>query len=140
MKKSWHLLEKILSGEKTAESRWYKSKRSPWGVIHAGDILWFKDSGEPVTAKARVVRVLQFDNLSPEKTNRILKKYGRQDLGIADYQNLSNELKEYFKNKKYCLIIFFDQVKKVKPFKIDKTGFGAMSAWVSVNDIKKIKA
>ncbi|MDO8559127.1 MAG: hypothetical protein Q7R84_02240 [bacterium] len=33
MKKSWGLTEKILSGQKKIESRWYLSKRSPWDTI-----------------------------------------------------------------------------------------------------------
>ena len=54
MKKSWKLTEKILSGEKKIESRWYKSKYPPWGKIKKGDIIYFKDSGEPVSIKAKV--------------------------------------------------------------------------------------
>jgi len=30
-------------------------------------------------------------------------------------------------------------VEKIKPFNIDKTGFGAMSAWISVDDINQLK-
>jgi len=60
MKKSWGLLPKILSGEKTCESRWYKFKRDPWDKVKEGDTLWFKDSGEPVSVKARVRKVSQF--------------------------------------------------------------------------------
>jgi len=29
--------------------------------------------------------------------------------------------------------------KKIEPFDIDKTGFGAMSAWISVENINEIK-
>lgn len=60
MKKSWKLTEKILSGEKKIESRWYKSKRVPFGRISAGETVYFKDGGEPVTIKAEVEKVLQF--------------------------------------------------------------------------------
>jgi ASC-1-like (ASCH) protein len=137
MKKSWHLLEKIISGEKTIESRWYKNRSRPWNQISPGDKIYFKDSGEPVTLKARVTKVLQFSDLTPEKTKAILKKYGQKDLGIT--KNLPKDLKAYFENKKYCLLVFLGDVQKVKPFKIDKTGFGAMSAWIRVEDIKKIK-
>ena len=43
MKKSWGLVEKILAGEKTVESRWYKSKCVPWDRIKPKDIIYFKD-------------------------------------------------------------------------------------------------
>jgi hypothetical protein len=28
---------------------------------------------------------------------------------------------------------------KIEPFEIDKSGFGTMSAWISVDDINKIR-
>ncbi|MEI7477466.1 MAG: hypothetical protein WCJ81_02865 [bacterium] len=35
MKKSRKLIPKIVSGEKTIESRWYQTKRAPWNTVHA---------------------------------------------------------------------------------------------------------
>lgn len=138
MKKSWGLLPKILSGEKTVESRWYKNRSAPWDKIKPGDALWFKDSGAPVTVKVRVTKVLQFDNLTPQKTKQILKKYGQADLGV-NLKNLPPSVKQYFQGKRYCLLIFFDRVKEVTPFEINKAGFGAMSAWLCVERIEEIK-
>lgn len=57
MKKSWGLTQKILSGKKKIESRWYKSKCSPWGKIGKGDVVCFKDSGEPISIKTEVEKV-----------------------------------------------------------------------------------
>lgn len=74
MKKSWDMIPKILTGEKTIESRWYQTKRAPWGKIAAGETVYFKNSGEPVTAKATVAKVLQFKSLNPEKIKEILEK------------------------------------------------------------------
>lgn len=127
MKKSWGLLPKILSGEKKIESRWYKNRARPWGCITAGDVVYFKNSGEPVTVMATVERVLAFDKLTPEKIKTILEKYGQAD-GIKN-----SDLPYYFnlfKNKHYCLLIFLKNVEKVEPFEVDKTGFGAMAAWL----------
>jgi len=137
MRKAWGLTDKILHGEKTAESRWYKNKYQPWNRITAGDAIYFKDSGGPVRAKARVTRVLQFENLTPEKTKEILRKYGHKDLGLDE--KIPKEIKDYFQDKKYCLLIFFDQVLKIRPFRINKAGFGTQSSWLIVDDIEKIK-
>lgn len=79
MKKSWGLLPKILSGEKTIESRWYQTKRPPWGKISAGDTVYFKNSGEPVTVKSQISQVLTFENLTPDKIKNILEEYGKED-------------------------------------------------------------
>lgn len=139
MKKSWKLIPKIISGEKTAESRWYKFKHLPWDRIHPGDTIWFKDSGEPVTVCAKVTRVSQFHDLTLQKTKEILVKYGRNDLGVDMAGKLPRGLSDYFRNKSHAIFVFFKDVQCVKPFNIDKTGFGVMSAWITVPDIETIK-
>ena len=136
MKKSWGLTQKILTGKKKIESRWYKLKYSPWGKIEKGDNIYFKDSGEPVSIKAEVEKVLSFSDLTPQKVKNILYEYGRDD-GIE--KNKIPDFFELFKNKKYCLLIFLKNPKRIKPFEIDKTGFGMMSAWLFVGNIAKIR-
>jgi len=136
MKKSWGLTQKILSGNKKIESRWYVSKYAPWDRIKAGETVYFKDSGEPVTIKAEVSKVLQFSNLNREKVKKILNQYGKEEgISIDDIPHFF----ELVKNKKYCLLIFLENPQKIKPFKIDKTGFGMMSAWLCIDNIKKKK-
>ena len=136
MKKSWGLTKKILSGEKKIESRWYKSKYPPWNKIKEGELIYFKDSGEPVSIKAEVEKVLQFSNLNSEKVKQILEDYGKDD-GIT--QDKVAEFYELFKNKKYCMLIFLKNPQKIEPFEIDKKGFGMMSAWICVNNIDILK-
>jgi len=112
MKKSWGLTKKILSGEKKIESRWYKSKYPPWNKIKEGELIYFKDSGEPVSIKVEVEKVLQFSNLNSEKVKQILEDYGKDD-GIT--QDKVAEFYELFKNKKYCMLIFLKNPQKYDP-------------------------
>lgn len=136
MRKSWGLLPKILSGEKRIESRWYKNKYSPWDKIKRGDVVYFKNSGEPVSLKAEVNKVIQFSNLVPRRVKEILEKYGKEDgLGVKDLPKFFQK----FKDKKYCILVFLKNPRKIKPFEIDKKGFGMMSAWITVDNINKIK-
>ncbi|OQA53276.1 MAG: hypothetical protein BWY43_00047 [candidate division WS2 bacterium ADurb.Bin280] len=96
MRKSWGLTQKILSGQKKIESRWYKVKYVPWDRIKTGEIVYFKDSGEPITIKTEVDKVIQFSDLTPEKVKEILFQYGQSDgLGI----NKIPEFFEMFKEK-----------------------------------------
>jgi len=136
MKKSWGLTQKILSGQKKIESRWYLNKHVPWDKIKAGEIVYFKDSGEPVYLKAEVEKVIQFSDLTPEKVKEILAIYGADD-GLEN-TNIP-EFYERFKDRKYCLLIFLKNPQKIEPFEIDKSGFGMMSAWITVQDINLIK-
>ena len=136
MRKSWGLLPKILSGEKRIESRWYKNKYSPWDKIKRGDVVYFKNSGEPVGIRVEVNKVIQFSNLIPRRVKEILEKYGKEDgLGIKDLPRFFQK----FKDKRYCILVFLKNPKKIKPFKINKKGFGIMSAWITVDNINKIK-
>ncbi len=36
-------------------------------------------------------------------------------------------------------MMFLKNPQKIEPFEIDKKGFGAMAAWLTVADIEKIK-
>lgn len=120
------LIAKILSGEKKIESRWLKNKSAPWGKVKTGDTIYFKKSGGPVTAVASVSKILQFDNLSSDKVRVILDKWP-----LIDY--------EWVKNKKYCVLIWLKNPKSVKPFKINKSGFGSATAWLCVGNIEKVR-
>ncbi len=138
-KKGDNILGDIIAGRKTIESRWYVHKVAPWNKIFAGDTVYFKESGCPVMAKAYVSKVLQYDNLHAEKIEEIIKDYGKQ---IAP--NLPEE--EFFLwaqnqvGKKYCILIFLEDVQKIPPFNIDKIGFGCASAWlvVEIENVAKI--
>lgn len=136
MKKEWGLTDKILSGKKTVESRWYKFKRPPWERVQAGDVVYFKDTAGPVRAKAEVAKVLQFANLTPQKTEEILRQYGQADLGAEE---IMPQIRQYVQGKNYCLLVFLKNPRKVEPFNINKAGFGAMAAWLTIDDINKIK-
>lgn len=136
MRKSWDLTEKIISGEKSIESRWYDSRVAPWDRIKAGDTVYFKNSGEPIRIKSSVGKVLQFSDLNENKVADLLKEYAAQD-GIDDAD--VPKFFQMFKDKKYCILIFLRDVRAVEPFDIDKSGFGSMSAWIVTEDVEKIK-
>lgn len=132
LSKKRNLLQKIISGEKTIESRWYKFKKTPYQNIFVNDTVYFKDSGEPVTVKARVGKVLFFENLDDDKIKQIFTKYAKQ-IGVDE--SYSSEIKK----KNFCTLVFIDNIQLLEPFNIDKTGYGLMAAWITIDDISKIK-
>lgn len=136
LRKSWGLTAKILTGQKKIESRWYKDKYSPWDKIHKGEAIYFKESGEPVTIKARVGKVVQFSNLTQDKVKGLLQRHGK-DIGIE-----KQDIPEYFKlfkDKRYCILIFLENPEQVQPFIINKNGYGMMTAWMTVPSIEVLK-
>lgn len=128
------LLTKILTGEKTIESRWYKSKVAPWGNIKAGETIYFKESGDPVRAKAQIAEVMQF-YLPQTNIPELLEKYSKE----ICFSNPMPELIQWCGQRKYCILMRLKNVEPVEPFEINKKGFGLMAAWITVDRIEKIK-
>ena len=129
------LIPNILSGKKKIESRWYKNRRDPWNKINSCDLVYFKDSGKLVTAMAEVEKVEQYE-LNNDVVKEIIEKYGGEG-GI----NLNNKDPEndYYSSKKYCILIFLKNPKEIKPFEINKKGFGIKNSWICVEDIERIR-
>lgn len=132
MKKSWGLIPKILSGEKTIESRWYQTRRAPWGKVNKGDTIYFKNSGEPVAAKAEVSRVYQFEVTDIADIKKILGSYGKQ-ICLAE----SNP-ETWGRLPRYTILMELENPKALTPFDINKRGFGSAAAWLSVPSISQI--
>jgi ASC-1-like (ASCH) protein len=135
MQKTWGLTEKIVTGQKTIESRWYNVKYAPWGRISPGDTIYFKNSSEPVTIQAEVEKVLYFSDLIPDRVHTILEQYSK-DIGIEEPD--IPKFFEMFKHKRYCILIYLKHAQHIPPFEINKQGFGAMSSWICVEHISKI--
>jgi hypothetical protein len=134
MNKSWELIPKILSGEKTIESRWYMSRRAPWGTINSGDTVFFKNSGEDIIARAQAVEVLQFTFLNISEINHVIRKYGKQICLV------NSDPVTWDRLPKYAILIRLQNPQKVSiPFAINKSGFGAPAAWITIPNIKSIK-
>ncbi len=135
MKKSWGLIPKILSGKKTIESRWYQTRRAPWGKATIGDTIFFKNSGELVTAQATISRVMQFELAGLSDMARIIDKYGEK-IGLVNKNPAT-----WGKTPKYCVLLWLKDPKSIKkPFGIRKAGFGSAAAWLTLKNINKIRS
>ena len=126
------MLEKILSGEKTIHSRWFVREPARYPRVDPGEIIYFKDSRErDIYTKATAIDMVEFDYLTRGVMRDIIEKYGKQ---ICIDQSYLPKLE----GKNYCTLIFLADAQKIKPFCIDKKGFGRSTAWICVDDIKNI--
>jgi hypothetical protein len=130
LKPSWKLLHKILSGEKTVESRWYKTRRLPWDRVSVGDTIYFKE-GTYVLAKAMVSKVEQYE-LAKGDVNRIASNYAAR-IGVE-----KEVLVRRNQDKRYCILIHLTAMQKMTPFRISKKGFGNMAAWICVPAVRQL--
>lgn len=98
-------LKLILNGTKTIESRISKSRHAPWGRINAGDLIHFKQSSGPFMAQALAVKVHSFDHLTPEKLQRLQKRFSARTLGPQ----------AYWTSKQHCQYATFIELAHVTP-------------------------
>lgn len=91
--------EDILSGKKTIETRFSKSKIAPFGVVGAGDIVYIKPAGYDIIGQFRVQKVIYFDGLDFEQLEQIKQEYGEKIAAPKEYWHSK-------KDSKYGSLIF----------------------------------
>ena len=104
----------VLSGEKTIESRWSMHKAAPYGKVNIGDEILLKETGKNVTATA-IVKDVKYYELTPEMVEEIRIKYGKQ-IGTDKFEDWKDTLQ-----KKYCTLIWLEDVKHISPIKVQKS-------------------
>lgn len=114
------LLDKILAGQKTIESRFSRVKSAPFGQIAAGDQVYFKLSGGPVLGYARVARVEEYDNLTPHQIEDLARKY-RQELALSE-DFLARKMES-----KFASLLFLIDVAPSEPWTYKQDG---RSGWI----------
>lgn len=77
--------EKILSGQKTIESRFSRRRIPPFGVVATGDLVYIKRSGRDIIGQFKVKRVIFFDGVDAEE---VKKNYGQEAKENARYATL----------------------------------------------------
>lgn len=117
-------LEAILAGTKTIEARIAKNRCVPFGRIHKGERIYFKQSSGPFRATAIAHRIQTFENLTPVQLNAIRLEHS---------EALTAE-PEYWKTKKNATCATLVWLKDVEPLNVgpDLTKFqpkGSRRAW-----------
>ena len=113
-------LDAILTGRKTIESRFMKTKCAPLGKIVTGDRLFFKVSSGPVCATGRAGKVMDFENLTPKRIERFKRTYNDRIVGCEDYWAEKS-------GSKWGVLVWLEEAKAIEPVWIDKKDW---RAWV----------
>ena len=114
------VLDKILSGEKTVESRFSRVKSLPFGQVAVGDTVYFKLSGGPVLGKARIAAVQEYDNLTPALVESLAKRYQSQLAISVDF--LARKLES-----KFASLLFLEDVQACPAWNYKQDG---RSGWI----------
>lgn len=117
--------EKILTGQKTMESRFSKNKNAPFQQISTGDLVYIKPSGKDIIGQFRVNKVIFFDGLSEADFSQIKKDYG-EALAVDE---------SYWKakiNSRYGTLVWIGQTQQflTSPIRFSKKD---LRGWVVLN-------
>jgi ASC-1-like (ASCH) protein len=117
-------LDAILSGQKSIESRFTKTKQYGFGRVLVGDKLFLKESSGPVCATARVKTVRNFENLTPKQIIEIKQQYNHHIIGSDEYWQSKS-------NCRFGFLVWLEDVKPIEPVRISKKDW---RAWVVLTE------
>jgi len=127
-------LEKLLAGEKTMIVRGATGRKLPYGRVQPGDRLFFihnKGDGR-LRVSTLVSEVFNSEKLTEEQAGDLLKTNQSK-------LNLTTEQIKRWPGKRYLVLITVKDVHSIKPFAIDRSGYGNMDDWLAVGVIESVK-
>jgi hypothetical protein len=96
-------LGRVLTNQKTIESRFARLRTAPYGCVTTGDTIWLKRSGGPIVASVRAAEVLQFANLTPERVDALLARW-------AAGLRLENDFAARARDCRYATLIWLTEL------------------------------
>jgi predicted transcriptional regulator len=112
---SQSLADEVLTGKKTVDFRFSKTKNLPYLKVTKDDVVLLKNSGQDVCGRAEVDNVLYFDDLNQNKLLSIELKY------LKSAAISKKQFCDFARGAKYLSIIFLKNPNRfVAPYKIHK--------------------
>ena len=104
---------RILNREKTIESRFSKVKCSPYGQVNAGDIIFLKEQSGPIVGQVKVIQVIFFSGLTPEKVLAIKRQYNDRLRADDDFWKTKMDAN-------YATLMFLGDIQALSPYAFKK--------------------
>lgn len=124
-------LEKIIKGERTIEPVFTREEKPPYKSVQVDDTVYFKMKDGFAIAKAKVAKVENFHNLTPEKATELIEEH-KEEINPTD---ILFERDIYYK---YATLIWLEKLYEIRPFRI-KRNTADPSNWCTVEDINKMR-
>ena len=121
------VIEAILNGTKTIESRLSLKKIPPFGIVSKGDLVYMKPPGAKLVGQFRVKKVFSYEGVTAEEIKQLFSQY-QSKIGWGN----EAELQKFVKEKVDCpfatLIFIADSERFLTPpIKIKKSD---LRGWV----------
>ena len=132
------LIELILDGSKTIESRFSKVRCAPFGKVNEGDVVFMKESSGLVKGAFRVGKVETFENLTTGQIcDLFYKEYREQIFTSAVSAEMRQPPEKWLTAKHATLIHIAETLEYHTPFSIDKTDRRAWIVYDHISDFTK---
>jgi hypothetical protein len=127
-------LEEIFSGKRTMIIRGAAGRKLPYGRVQVEDSLYLiRNNGEGlVRGKCVVENVINTEKMTKDVSTQLVEKF-QSKLHLTEKQF------KRWAGKRYLVLIAIKDVRKVYPFKIDRSNYGNMDDWFLVGNIEEIK-
>lgn len=114
-------IDAILSGKKTIESRFSRTRRAPLHAVSPGDVVYFKQTSGGYRASARVKRVQFHEGLSSGDIQSLRRSLNDRVLGGRAYWTSKRD-------SRYATLIWLDDVRALASGPSISRQYG--NAWV----------
>ncbi|HPD08842.1 MAG: hypothetical protein LLG21_00910 [Euryarchaeota archaeon] len=123
-------LEAMRQGKKTMVGRAFNGRRSPYGKVKVGDMLYFteNDGRQIIYGRGRVTEVYDSPKLGHEESVEILERY-RRSLWLSERQFLK------MAGRRYLVLVWVDRFEEVPPFRFTRRDFHTLDDWIPVGDV-----
>jgi hypothetical protein len=127
-------LDLLLDGKKTMIVRGATGRKMPHGRVNAGDVLYFINNNAEgvIQAMAQVKSVIHSEKMTEEESTQLIDRHQAK-------LQLTPKQVERWAGKRYLVLVEVSDIKEVRPFKIDKSGYGNMDDWLLVEDIETVR-
>ncbi len=125
---------RLNDGTKSMIVRGAIGRKLPYGRVFVGDVLYFteNDASGLIKAKAIVSTVLNSEKMTKEESEQLIQDYQEQLM-------LSQKQLKRWAGKRYLVLIGLTDFQMIESFEIDRSDYGNMDDWLSVEEIGRVK-
>ena len=120
-------IEAILTGKKSFEARFNKTRKAPFGQVRPGNKIYLKISSGPIIASATAEDIIAYESLCRYQIARIKQEYNDLICGSDEFWNS-------VENCRYGLLIKLRDIRSIGPVNIDKTDWRTWVVLSKEND------
>jgi hypothetical protein len=127
-------LEAMRRGDKTMVVRAAMGRRSPYGKVKVGDVLYFteNDGKQMIHGRGKVTYVYDSPKLTHEESSALLKE-NQRELWLSEQQFLR------WSGKRYLVLVTVDGFEELPKFRFTRRYFTTLDDWLTIDDINKVR-